>query len=79
MFTNIFPMLETQNLFIGVFDIKTKQNKKKNLTITALRALFQYFLTIQIYFVGIFIRIVLLNTFLSTQTEFKSLQHFQLQ
>lgn len=72
-------MLETQNLFIGVFDIKTKQNKKKTLTITALRALFQYFLTIQIYFVGIFIRIVLLNTFLSTQTEFKSLQHFQLQ
>ena len=30
-------------------------------------ALFQYFLTIQMYFVGIFIHIIFLNTFLSTQ------------
>lgn len=32
-----------------------------------LTALFQYSLIIQMYFVGIFIHIILLNTFLSTQ------------
>lgn len=41
--------------------------KKKTFTIVALIALFQYFLTIQMYFVGIFIHIILLNTFPSTQ------------
>lgn len=66
MFTdNIFPMLKTQ-IYLLVFLI-LKKKKKRTFTIVALIALFQYFLTIQMYFVGIFIHIILLNTFLSTQ------------
>lgn len=64
---NIFPMLKTQNLLIDIFDIK----KKKTFTIVALTTL-PVFLTIQMYYVGIFINIILFNTFLSIQTEFKS-------
>lgn len=41
--------------------------KIKTFIVAALIALFQYFLTIQMYFVGIFIHIILLNTFLSIQ------------
>lgn len=64
---NIFPMLKTQNLLTDIFDIK----KKKTFTIVALTTL-SVFLTIQMYYVGIFINIILFNTFLSIQTEFKS-------
>lgn len=60
-------MLKTQNLLIDIFDIK----KKKTFTIVALTTL-PVFLTIQMYYVGIFINIILFNTFLSIQTEFKS-------
>lgn len=65
MFTdNISPILKTRIYLLVFFILK---EKKKTFIIVALIALFQYFLTIQMYFVGIFIHIILLNTFLSTQ------------
>lgn len=61
-------MLKMQNLLIGIVDIYFL---KKDIHYCSPDSSLPVFLTIQIYFGGVFIHIILLNTFFSTQLNLK--------